>query len=236
MQKKTYLSLFICVMGAALVAIPLLAAFEYNYGDNKTIYPRCFNSTSGQLLGTTAKLTVRNESGIFYEVAAVENIGAGIFKTHIANLSKDHCYSLDFNCTSTDTWAMQWATICVNQSTTTLITTQNNTNFSGLGGVLAMAGMVALFIILNLTYHEKYPISQIFLVPMIMLSLMIMLFSAARFAESGGAPAAISTALDRAYTASIVSMLLVTFAAFIITFLLGLNIYKESHQYMNQLK
>jgi hypothetical protein len=213
----------------ALVALPLVMAFSYDYGENKTIYPRCFNATDGELLGTTATLTVRNETGIYYSVSAVENIGAGLFKTHISNLSLGHCYSLDFNCTAAGAWGMQWETICVNSSTTSSILTANNQGYAGLGGVVGLAGMVGLFVLLNYMYNQKYPVLQIFLVPMAMLALMIMLFSAARSAESAGAAEGIITALDRAYLGSIVAFIIVMFTASYSVVMLAIQIYKESH-------
>jgi len=92
---------------------PGVSAFEYVYGENKTIYPHCFNATDGALLGTNANLTIRNETGVFYLVKDLQNEDTGIFSHNLTNLSKGHCYSLDLVCEDADTWISQWATLCV---------------------------------------------------------------------------------------------------------------------------
>jgi len=92
---------------------PTAEAFTYTYGENLTIYPRCVNATSGAFYGVNANLTIRNETGIFYQVDTLPTHGPGLFSHNITNLSENHCYALDLGCEDTGSWQNEWATLCV---------------------------------------------------------------------------------------------------------------------------
>lgn len=90
-------------------------AFDIPPRNNVTITPECFNATSGALLGTSANLTVRNQSGIYYVVDSVTNLAPGVFQHNLTNLSTGQCYALDFACEDAGTWTNQYGTLCVQE-------------------------------------------------------------------------------------------------------------------------
>jgi len=102
----------VLLVGFTLFYLPASSAFTYLHGQTKTIYPHCVNASSGELLGTNANLTVRNETGVFYEVKDLHNIATGVFAHNLTNLSIGHCYTLELICEDDDTWETQWATLC----------------------------------------------------------------------------------------------------------------------------
>ena len=211
-----------------IVMLPIAAAFTYDTGENRTLFMYCVNASTGALLGTEANLTVRNVSGIFFEVNNVENVATGTFKQSFSNFSDGHCYSLILTCEDADTYKTEWGSLCVNQSTSSIIIDDTEAGYAGLGSIIAAVGMIILFLILNKTYNEKYPLSQIIFVPMIMFALMIATYAGARIAEDGGAPLAVSTAMDRAYLGAVVSMIVVMFTCSYATLYLAFNVIKES--------
>lgn len=117
--------------------VPLAVAFDYQVGEVKEVYFYCVNASDGKPLGTAASLKVRNDTGVYYEVAALHNEEIGVFKHNISNLTRGHCYSFMLNCTSAGTFNLEWGTVC----TETNMTSSGVSNFASVGGLVFSSGL-----------------------------------------------------------------------------------------------
>lgn len=142
-----------------LLIIPLAVAFDYQVGETKEVYFYCVNASDGRPLGTTASLKVRNDTGVYYQVASLHNEEIGVFKHNITNLTRDHCYSFLLNCTTAGSFNIEWGTVC----TETNVTSSGVSNFASVGGLVFSSG---LFLYLS-QYFLHIPILTL---SMIMLS------------------------------------------------------------------
>lgn len=146
-----------------LFLLPLASAFTYEVGEVKEIYLYCVNATDGTLLGTSAGLKVRNDSGVFYEVASLPNDEIGVFKHNITNLTRNHCYSFQLNCTAAGAFNVEWGTVC----TETNITTSGVSNLASVGGLVFGSGLFLFlsqyFLHLPILTFALIMLSEIFL-------------------------------------------------------------------------
>jgi len=211
------------------IIIPTFAvAFSYSHGENKTIYPKCVNATSGAFLGTNANLTVRNESGIFYEVDALDNVDTGVFMHHLHNLSLNHCYSLELGCEDTGTWRNEWGTVCVNQSTTSATVSELGTGFADLGAVLGALFGSVLMAFFAFALGSKWPVLNYFFVPASLLFALLSINTGLKAAEAAGASAGVISAMDTSLWVC-VTVLVITF------FVVGFGGVKQSLDYFMSL-
>ena len=176
--------------------LPLVAAtFSYSYGENKTIYPRCFNASSGAFYGSNANLTVRNETGIYYIVDDLENVGPGLFKHHVHNLSLDRCYVFDLGCEDPGAWRNEWGVVCVNSSTLAGLHTLNQ-GVADLGGVFGSVIGVFLFVGIAFLVRKTYPVLLYFLIPISGVMLLVGANIALKGAEAAAAGSSAISAIN----------------------------------------
>lgn len=178
----TFVSLFVL---AASFAFALIIP-----PDPFTLYPRCVNASSGDLLGSSANLTVYNETGVYYESANVVNTAPGMFEINITNLTIGHCYSLDFSCKDAGTWTRQWSTVCVNQSATAAVKALEGQGGS-VAGVLGAVGAAAFFVMLALLYRNSFPQIVYLVIPFVLLCLILAANIALQASSAGGVAGAI---------------------------------------------
>lgn len=183
-----------------LLLVPLVAAFDYLTGENKEVYFYCVNASDGVLLGSTAHLKVRNESGVFYVMNDMPSPEAGVFMHNISNLSRGHCYSFQLNCTADDAFNIEWGTLC----TETNITTSGASNIASVGGMVVASGLFVYlaqyFIHIPMLMYGMIILAQVFLSGAIYVGL--------KWAEAAGAVAAVTGIMNLAFWSMIVILVL----------------------------
>ena len=198
-----------------LLLLPFVVGFDYLVGEGKEVYFYCVNATDGRLLGTNANLTVRNETGEYYNVEALDNVDTGIFKHNITNLTRGHCFSFQLSCLDADTFKTQWGTVC----TETNMTSSGYSNVASIGGTVFASGLFLYvsqyFFHIPMLAYSMIMLSEIFLTAAIYLGL--------KWAELSQAGVAVVGVLNYIFWGAVIIMALSLVAYFFYAVVLTFN-------------